>query len=63
LVGVGLLGGYTTYSAFAVEIVDLTRSGAVLTATAYLLLSVVGGVLAVALGAVAVRRVVGEVHP
>jgi CrcB protein len=62
-VGVGVLGGYTTYSTFAVEIVDLTRGGAALTAVAYLLLSVVGGVLAVALGAVTARRVVGEAHP
>jgi CrcB protein len=62
-VGVGVLGGYTTYSTFAVEIVDLTRGGAAVTAVAYLLLSVVGGVLAVALGAVTARRVVGEAHP
>jgi CrcB protein len=62
-VGVGALGGYTTYSTFAVEIVDLTRAGAALTAAAYLLLSVVGGVLAVALGALAARRVVGEARP
>ncbi|TFV87972.1 fluoride efflux transporter CrcB [Blastococcus sp. CT_GayMR16] len=62
-VGVGVLGGYTTYSTFAVEIVDLTRAGAAFTAVAYLVLSVVGGVLAVALGAVAVRRLVGEASP
>jgi CrcB protein len=62
-VGVGVLGGYTTYSTFAVEIVDLTRTGAVVAAVGYLLLSVVGGVLAVALGAVAARRLVGEAHP
>jgi CrcB protein len=62
-VGVGVLGGYTTYSTFAVEIVDLTRAGALLSAVGYLLLSVVGGVLAVALGALAARRIVGEAHP
>ena len=62
-VGVGVLGGYTTYSTFAVEMVDLGRTGAALEAAGYLLVSVVGGVLAVALGAVAARRVVGEAHP
>jgi CrcB protein len=62
-VGVGVLGGYTTYSTFAVEMVDLGRTGAALEAARYLLVSVVGGVLAVALGAVAARRVVGEAHP
>ena len=62
-VGVGVLGGYTTYSTFAVEIVDLGRTGATLAAAGYLLVSMVGGVLAVVLGAVAARRVVGEAHP
>ena len=59
---VGVLGGYTTYSTFAVEVVDLTRDGAALTAAGYLLLSVVGGVLAVALGAMGALAFVGEAH-
>lgn len=54
--GVGVLGGYTTYSAFAVEVVDLLDDGALALALGYVALSVVGGVAAVALGAVAVRR-------
>ena len=53
---VGVLGGYTTYSAFAVEVVTLTDAGALATAAAYVLASVVGGVLAVAAGVAAVRR-------
>ncbi len=53
--GVGVLGGYTTYSTFAVEVVDLVDDGAVALAIGYLLASVVGGILAVALGARAVR--------
>ncbi|SFF63526.1 fluoride efflux transporter CrcB [Blastococcus tunisiensis] len=57
-VGVGLLGGYTTYSAFAVEVVELVEDGAVAGAAGYVLGSVGGGVAAVALGALAVRRVV-----
>jgi fluoride exporter len=53
---VGVLGGYTTYSAFAVEVVDLVDDGAVARAAAYVLLSVAGGVAAVAAGALAARR-------
>jgi CrcB protein len=54
---VGVLGGYTTYSAFAVEVVELVDAGAAALAAAYVLASVLGGVLAVAAGAWAVRAV------
>jgi CrcB protein len=40
---VGVLGGYTTYSTFAVEVVDLVDGGAPALAAAYVLLSVLGG--------------------
>ena len=53
---VGVLGGYTTWSAFAVEVVALTDAGAPGLAAGYVLASVVGGVLAVAAGVAAVRR-------
>jgi fluoride exporter len=53
--GAGVLGGYTTYSTFAVEVVDLADGGAAVLAAGYVLFSVVGGVAAVVLGAVAVR--------
>jgi len=52
---VGVLGGYTTYSAFAVEVVGLAEAGRPVPAVGYVLVSVVGGVLAVAAGARAVR--------
>ncbi|SFP65589.1 CrcB protein [Geodermatophilus dictyosporus] len=55
LLGVGVLGGYTTYSAFAVEVADLTDAGTAARAAGYVLVSVVGGVLAVAAGARLVR--------
>jgi CrcB protein len=45
----GILGGFTTFSAFSLEVVDLWRSGAALAALAYVLASVVlavGGVVA-----------------
>jgi CrcB protein len=53
---VGVLGGFTTYSTFAVELVDLVRAGAAVAAAGYLLASVVGGLLAVAAGASVVAR-------
>jgi CrcB protein len=53
---VGVLGGFTTYSAFAVEAVLLADAGRVVLATSYVLASVLGGVLAVAAGIRAVRR-------
>ncbi len=55
---VGVLGGYTTYSAFAVEAVALVEAGAPVLAGAYVLVSVLGGVLAVAAGALVVRTAV-----
>ncbi|RZU33736.1 fluoride efflux transporter CrcB [Blastococcus saxobsidens] len=54
--GVGVLGGWTTYSAFAVEVVGLVKDGVAVLAAAYVLASVIGSVAAVALGASVVRR-------
>ena len=48
--GTGVLGGYTTFSAFAVETVQLTDAGAWGAAVGYVLASVVGSVLAAAAG-------------
>jgi fluoride exporter len=57
LLGVGVLGGYTTYSAFAVEVVGLVEDGAAALAAGYVLVSTLGGVGAVVVGALCVRRV------
>jgi CrcB protein len=59
---VGVLGGYTTYSTFAVDVVQLTRAGHGPLAAAYLLASVVGGVLAVVVGLLGGRAVVHAVE-
>jgi len=48
--GAGLLGGFTTFSAFAVEVTDLLRAGAPLLAAGYVMASVLGGLIAVAGG-------------
>ncbi|WP_309230061.1 MULTISPECIES: fluoride efflux transporter CrcB [unclassified Blastococcus] len=53
--GTGVLGGFTTYSAFAVETVQLTEAGRPALAAGYVVLSVAGGVAAAGLGAVAGR--------
>lgn len=50
LVMVGFLGGFTTFSAFSLEAVTLFERGQTAAALAYVLLSVVGSILALALG-------------
>ena len=54
---VGVLGGYTTFSTFAVEAVQLGEAGAWLTAGGYLLASVLGGMVCVVLGLIGARSV------
>ena len=56
LLATGVLGGYTTYSTFAVDVVELVDDGAVGTAVGYLVVSVAGGVLAAAAGVELGRR-------
>ena len=58
LLATGVLGGYTTYSAFALDTVHLVEAGAWAAAAGYVLASVVGGVLAVAAGLLLGRAVV-----
>jgi CrcB protein len=57
---VGVLGGYTTYSTFAVEAVRLSDGGHAVLAAAYVLASVTGGVAAVVIGLLAGRAIVGR---
>ncbi len=47
---VGVLGGFTTFSAFGLESLTLMQQGRILLATLYVLASVLGGLLAVWLG-------------
>ncbi|GIF74502.1 fluoride efflux transporter FluC [Asanoa siamensis] len=55
--GVGVLGGYTTFSTYAVEIRNLIAAGAPATAAAYLLGTVAAACLAVFVGMTAARFV------
>jgi fluoride exporter len=54
----GVLGGYTTYSSFAVDAVALVDSGRPALAAGYVVASVLGGVLAVVAGLLAGRAAV-----
>ena len=53
---VGVLGGYTTFSSYALEIVALLRDDKLLRAMAYLLVSNVAGIALCFLGIGLVRR-------
>jgi CrcB protein len=61
--GTGVLGGYTTFSTFAVDAVVLADAGAVGTAVGYVVASVVGGVLAAGTGVVLGRSVLRRPEP
>ncbi|NBW76015.1 MAG: fluoride efflux transporter CrcB [Sphingomonadaceae bacterium] len=50
LLGVGLLGGFTTFSAFSLEIVMLAQRGAMGQAALYIALSLAGGIGGLLLG-------------
>jgi CrcB protein len=55
--GVGFLGGFTTFSAFSVQVVLDTDAGEPGRAALYLFLSVVGGIAAAAAGYALGRRI------
>lgn len=46
----GIFGGFTTFSAFSIETIDLIRSGSALVAATYVVSSVVIGLVAVIAG-------------
>ena len=57
LLAVGVLGGFTTFSAFSLEVVTMIQRGAFGVALGYVLVSVIGSVAALFAGLSAVRAV------
>ena len=56
-VGVGLLGGFTTFSAFSLDLVTMIERGAATVALGYALASVIGAALALFAGLTLARSV------
>jgi CrcB protein len=50
LLGVGVLGGFTTFSAFSLDVMNMLERGDWILGLGYILASVVGAVVALALG-------------
>ncbi len=57
LLGVGVLGGFTTFSAFSLDVVTMIERGDSVMALGYVLLSVIGSVAALAAGMGMMRAV------
>ncbi len=58
--GTGMLGAFTTYSTFAVDVILLVRDGSLVLAAAYAVLSVLFGVCAAGAGIVVSARIAGR---
>ena len=58
--GVGVLGGWTTFSSYALDVRAMVQTGHGLDATAYLLGSLVAGLVAVGLGVSLGERLFGR---
>lgn len=55
LLGVGVLGGYTTFSAFSLDVVNMIHRGDLVVAALYVTVSVVGAIAALFAGLALVR--------
>lgn len=57
LLAVGLLGGFTTFSAFSFDVMAMMQRGEMMSIALYLFASVAGGIAAVMLGMILMRSV------
>ena len=57
LIGVGLLGGFTTFSAFSSELVTMLHRGQAMLALGYAAASLIAGMAAVIIGLVAAQSI------
>jgi CrcB protein len=57
LLGVGVLGGFTTFSAFSLDIMVMLERGDWATALGYILISVIGSMIALAIGLGTMRAI------
>jgi fluoride exporter len=57
LLGVGVLGGFTTFSAYSLETLRMIERGDIVGASTYAIGSVIAGLAAVAIGLAVARRV------
>lgn len=55
LLGVGLLGGFTTFSAFSLELVQLMERGHIMLAAGYATISVMVGIVGLLIGLSVIR--------
>jgi fluoride exporter len=61
LLGVGVLGGYTTFSTYTVDVQRLVAAGAARTALLYLIGTALAALAAVHLGVILTRRATGTI--
>ncbi len=58
--GTGVLGGFTTFSTYSLDVVTLVRVGQSARAVEYLIATAIGAMLAVTLGVLTTRRLVAR---
>jgi fluoride exporter len=63
LLGTGLIGGFTTFSTFAVDVVNLSHAGEHVLAASYVIVTIAGTLAAAAAGLYGALALVGEGRP